>query len=90
MQPSTSNTQVSCLDINILHRKIQIYKLKYETYKGNVIADPDQLSQNSQGGTEEDYWERLDIPVRTKGPELIGRLACVLWVYCNGKSFGIM
>lgn len=28
--------------------------------------------------------ERAEINVRTKAPELIGRLSIVLWIYCNG------
>ena len=37
----------------------------------------------SQGAL--DYTERDEISVHTKAPELIGRLTCVLWIYCNGK-----
>ena len=37
----------------------------------------------SQGAL--DYTEKDEISVRTKAPELIGRLMYVLWIYCNGK-----
>ena len=44
--------------------------------------DPDTMSQSSQPSASQA--DNLEIPVRTKGPELIGRVACVLWVYCHG------
>ena len=39
----------------------------------------------SQGAL--DYTEKDEISVCTKAPELIGRVMCVLWIYCNGKSY---
>ena len=36
-----------------------------------------------------DYTEKDEISVQTKAPELTGRLTCVLWIYCNGKSSSI-
>ena len=33
--------------------------------------------------------QRIEISVRTKAAELIGRLTCVLWVYCHGNTFDI-
>ena len=33
------------------------------------------------------YTEKDKISVCTKAPELLGRLTCVLWIYCNGKSY---
>ena len=41
----------------------------------------------SQGAL--DYTEKDEISVCTKAPELIGRLSCVLWIYCNGKNSSI-
>ena len=41
----------------------------------------------SQGAL--DYTEKDEISVQTKALELIGRLMCVLWIYCNGKSSSI-
>ena len=37
---------------------------------------------SSQGAL--DYEEKSEINVETKAPELIGQLACNLWIYCNG------
>ena len=36
-----------------------------------------------------DSYEKAEICVRTKAPELIGRLCCVLWIYNNGKTYVI-
>ena len=36
----------------------------------------------SQGAL--DYEEKAEINMCTKAPELIGRLASNLWIYCNG------
>ena len=43
-----------------------------------------------------DYMEKSEISVRTKAPELIGRLTCILWIYCEafkcvkeGRQFAI-
>ena len=30
--------------------------------------------------------EKLQLSVTTKGTKIIGRLTCVLWVYCKGKK----
>ena len=29
--------------------------------------------------------EKLEVSVCTKAPEIIGRLTCVMWIYCNGN-----
>ena len=34
-----------------------------------------------------DLEEKSEICVQTKATELIGRLTCVLWVYCNGNIY---
>ena len=39
----------------------------------------------SQGAL--DYTEKEEICVHTKASELIGRLPCVLWIYCNDNNF---
>ena len=50
------------------------------------ISTDDQFSQtpSSQQSTQMDTESRLDIEVRTKASELIGRLSAVLWIYCKG------
>ena len=49
------------------------YNLKYTTASQISASQPDLNSD-----------EKLQLSVRTKGTEIIGRLACVLWVYCKG------
>ena len=39
---------------------------------------------------ELDSVEKSEICVRSKAPELIGRLACVMWVYSKGTYFPII
>ena len=51
------------------------FNLKYST----------SSSQLSSSQPELETCEREEIFVRTKAAELVGRLACVLSIYCNGK-----
>ena len=44
-------------------------------------------SQLSSSQTPLDTADKAEINVRTKATELIGRLACILWVYCKGINF---
>ena len=44
-------------------------------------------SQLSSSQTPLDTADKAEINVRTKATELIGRLACILWVYCKGTNF---
>lgn len=46
-----------------------------------VVSDEED-PMSSQPKLE--FSERCEISVRTKAAELIGRLATVLWIYCNG------
>ena len=55
------------------------FNLKYST----------SSSQFSSSQPELETSEREEIFVRTKAAELVGRLACVLSIYCNGKCFTI-
>ena len=43
-------------------------------------------SQLPSSQPELEVEEKAEICVRTKATELIGRLTCILWVYCNGSS----
>ena len=52
-----------------------LFKLKYST-----------SSQISSSQTLLDTADKAEINVRTKATELIGRLACILWVYCEGDD----
>ena len=51
------------------------FNLKYSTSSSQISASQPEL----------DTSEREDIFVRTKAAELVGRVACVLSVYCNGR-----
>ena len=41
-------------------------------------------SQISASQPDLDNTEKSELSVRTKATEIIGRLTCVLWVYCRG------
>lgn len=40
-------------------------------------------------GTQEhlDRLDKAEISVRSKAPELIGRMTVSMWLYCNGKLY---
>ena len=42
-------------------------------------------SQISASQPDLDNTEKSELSVRTKATEIIGRLTCVLWVYCKGS-----
>ena len=50
------------------------FNLKYSTSSSQISSSPPEL----------DTSEREEIFVRTKAAELVGRVACVLSIYCNG------
>ena len=51
------------------------YNLKY-TSASQVSASQPDLNME----------EKAELSVRTKATEIIGRLSCVLWIYCNGNN----
>ena len=51
------------------------YNLKYTTASQISASQPDLNAD-----------EKLQLSVRTKGTKIIGRLTCVLWVYCKGNK----
>ena len=51
------------------------FNLKYSTSSSQLTSSQPEL----------DTSEREDIFVRTKAAELVGRVACVLSIYCNGN-----
>ena len=51
------------------------FNLKYSTSSSQLSSSQPELETS----------EREEIFVRTKAAELVGRLACVLSIYCNGK-----
>ena len=56
-----------------------------DKYSGQFNLKYGMASQLSALQPELDLEEKSEICVRMKATELIGRLTCVLWVYCNGK-----
>ena len=51
------------------------FNLKYTSVSQLSASQPD-LNNN----------EKSKLSVHTKGTEIIGRLTCSLWIYCNGKA----
>ena len=43
------------------------------------------LKWTSSSQSDLDALERSELSTRTKAPEMIGRLAIILWIYTNGK-----
>ena len=56
-----------------------------DKYSGQFNLKYSTSSQLSSSQPELDNEEKAEICVRTKATEMIGRLTCVLWVYCNGE-----
>ena len=61
---------------NIVDKFNDQYNLKYTSLSQLTASQPDL-----------DGAEKSELSVRTKATEIIGRLACVLWVYCEGILF---
>ena len=57
-----------------------------DKYSGQFNIKYSTSSQLSSSQPELDNEEKAEICVRTKATEMIGRLTCVLWVYCNGET----
>ena len=53
------------------------YNLKYTSESQTSSSQPDLNME-----------EKAELSVRTKATEIIGRLSCVLWIYCSGKEIG--
>ena len=56
-----------------------------DKYRGQFNLKYSSSSQITASQPELNTEEKSEISVRTKVPELIGHLACVFWVYCNGE-----
>ena len=56
-----------------------------DKYSGQFNLKYSSATQLSASQPVLDLAEKAEICVRTKATELIGRLTCVLWVYCNGN-----
>ena len=48
-------------------------------------------SQSSQCSQDQlDSYDKAEISVRSKAPELIGRMTVSLWIYCKGTLYFII
>ena len=65
----------------------KLFECITDKYSGQFNVKYSSASQLSSSQAELDTEEQADICVRTKAMELIGRLTCVLCVYCNGILF---
>ena len=83
-----------CLALFKIHcEKAICYKLNDEAEMkrslintmGNSTSNIQEV-QNHVCQSQLDHYEKSEINVRMKAPELIGRLTCVLWIYCNGMN----
>ena len=63
----------------------RIFEEITDKYSGQFNLKYSTASQLSASQPELDIEEKSEICVRTKATKLIGRLTCVLWVYCNGE-----
>ena len=64
----------------------EIFEAITDKYSSQFNLKYSTSSQLSASQPELDLEEKSEICVWTKATELIGRLTCVLWVYCNGKT----
>ena len=63
----------------------KVFEAITDKYNGQFNLKYSTPSQISASQPKLYLEEKSEICVRTKVTELIGRLTCVLWVYCNGK-----
>ena len=56
---------------------------KWNKHYVNISVQDDSDVASSQPVLDDE--EKSEICVCSKAPEIIGRLTCVLWIYCNGK-----
>ena len=64
----------------------KVFEAITDKYNGQFNLKYSTASQISAFQPELDLEEKSEICIRTKVTELIGRLTCVLLVYCNGKN----
>ena len=63
----------------------QVFEQITNKYSGQFNLKYNSASQISASQPELDIEEKSEICVCTKATELIRRLTCVLWIYCNGN-----
>ena len=62
---------------------INVYLLCY-VLQWTIIFLSGDMDSCSQATLDDE--EKSEISVQTKAPEIIGRLTCVMWIYCNGMA----
>ena len=67
----------------------KVFEKITDKYSGQFNLKYSSTSQISASQPELDIEEKSKICVHTKATELIRRLTCVLWVYCNGNISNI-
>ena len=70
----TLSNEADKLYEKILHKLNNQFNLKY-TSASQLSASQSDLNNN----------KKSELSVCTKGTEIIGRLTCALWIYCNGN-----
>ena len=77
-------------DTNIVYKLDEhaekLFERITDKYSGQFNLKYSSSSQLSSSQPVLDIEEKAEICVRTKATELIRRLTCMLWVYCNGKE----
>ena len=63
----------------------EIFEAITDKYSGQFNLKYSTSNQLSASQPELDLEEKFEICVCTKATALIGRLTCILWVYCNGN-----
>ena len=58
---------------------IVLYCIQISLQNVFILGDVESCSQATL-----DDEEKSEISVHTKAPEIIGRLTCGMWIYCNG------
>ena len=67
----------------------ELYEEIFDKYNGQFNLKYSGSSEPSSSQSQLDHYEKLEINIRTKAPELIGRLTCILCIYCNGMNYFI-
>ena len=61
----------------------ELYEEIFDKYNGQFNLKYSRRSDICSSQSQSDHYEKPEINVRTKAPELIGHLTRILWIYCN-------
>ena len=59
----------------------ELYEEIFDKYNGQFNLKCSRSSDICSSQSQLDHYEKSEINVRTKAPELIGCLTCILWIY---------